>query len=118
MNEEQVKQLSKLVDELVSLDLGYSVIDKLENEINKSKPKEQRVVKDELVKTEQSLRQEISHLYKRIQRAEDDVTDMGRIIRKLDSFRDNVRYSLMAIGGVVVFFFVLVGIASVINGAL
>ena len=39
MNDEQAKQISKLVDELVSLDLGYSVIDKLESEVNKMKEK-------------------------------------------------------------------------------
>ncbi len=96
-----------------TLELGHSIVDKLESEVNKMKDIiAEPVEKDELIRTEQDLRKDIGRLDRQIDWVKEDVEELNRNIEVLNKHRDGVRYSLAATAGVGVFIFMLVGIMS------
>ena len=80
-----------------------------------AKPKEQRVVKDELLRTEQDLRKDIGRLDRQIDWVKEEVKEMNRYIRVLNEHRDAVRYSLTVIAGIVVFTLAIVGVSTLVG---
>jgi len=99
-----------------TLELGHSIVDKLESEVNKMKDIiAEPVEKDELLRTEQDLRKDIGRLDRQIDWVKEDVEEMNRNIRVLNEHRDAVRYSLTVIAGIVVFTLVIIGVASLMG---